>query len=232
MKKVCSFCSFVSVVLFFNSCLKDSGNHIIDVIYPDVCSELYADEQIDSLVFNTFDSYYLEPLTDWIEVTDGASYTVKYDNTRYYQFTSLLLLKQNTTGRTRTGEVKINSHYPSVGLYRQFGYMNIKHPSLQTCESSEHLLDSVSFDLFVDATATEDSICFKVSDSWTLDFAENADRTWTTIGKSQGSAGDSKVTLSLTPNTDSGNARTTILFLKCGEVTNQINITQLSVSQN
>ena len=82
----------------------------------------------------------------------------------------------------------------------------------------------------VSAVTTEDSICFNVSKSWTLDYAANADRTWATINKTQGEAGNTKVTISLTPNTDTENARTTVFALKCGEVTNYINLKQFQAA--
>jgi hypothetical protein len=100
--------------------------------------------------------------------------------------------------------------------------MNISRPR----PSVTAVADSVSFDLYVNFVATDDSICFDVSKPWTLSYAENADQTWAAFDKAQGSAGKNKVVLTLTPNSDTENGRTTVLALKCGEVTNLINIRQ------
>ena len=100
--------------------------------------------------------------------------------------------------------------------------MNIRRPE----PMNTIVADSVSFDLYVNAVSTVDSICFNVSKPWTLAYAENADQTWAVVDKTSGAAGDNKVTISLTPNTDTKNARATVLELKCGEVINLINIRQ------
>ena len=61
MKKVYFLCAIAAVLLLFASCHKDPENHTLFVVYPnpsqpfDGC--LYADEELDSIVFETFDSY-------------------------------------------------------------------------------------------------------------------------------------------------------------------------------
>ena len=86
--------------------------------------------------------------------------------------------------------------------------------------------DSASFDLYVPFIASEDSICFNVSNPWTLSYAEGADQTWASFDLAQGAAGKGKVTLTVTPNPDTANGRVTVLALKSGSVTNLINIRQ------
>lgn len=227
MKKVYFLCAIAAALLLFASCHKDPENHTLFVVYPnpsqpfDGC--LYADEELDSIVFETFDSYNTFSMANWVTVTAGESYEVDYDYRNLYAFTTLVSFKPNTTGKTRRGAVRIDSYdYSSAAVFLQFGHMDIYHPTpIQTA-----VADSVSFDLYVNFLATEDSICFNVSKPWTLSYAENADQSWAVFDKAQGAAGVNKITLTLTPNTDTENSRNTVLALKCGEVTNLINIKQ------
>ena len=214
----------------FTSCNKESENHTIFIVHPSQYDVLFADQVDDSLIFETFDSYSLESLSDWITITDGDSYTVNYDHNKLYRFTSLLSLTQNTTGRTRVGAVKINSYYTNAAIFTQYGFLNISHPFPMPCESSLHKTDSVSFELELDATATVDSICFNVSKPWNMECSVVEDN-WITLDKTQGNAGFTKITLNLTANTDTENSRNTELTLKCGEVTNIINIKQLPAKE-
>lgn len=219
---------------FFSSCNKSEiDNHGLYVLYPSTNKILYADQVNDSLVFQTFDSYEVIPYkSDWITVTAGASYSVNYDPRKLYTFTTLLEFTQNTTGITRVGSVKIDSYeYSSAGVYFQLGFSDITHPAPKYSDPTQVIPESASFEMDVDATSEEDSICFTVSQPWTLDFEENADRTWATIDKVAGQKGYNKVSVTFTPNTDMVNMRSTAFILKCGDVKNLIKITQLSASQ-
>lgn len=227
MKKDYSLCAIAAALLLFSSCHKDPENHTLYVVYPNPAlpyeSWVYADQELDSIVFETFDSYNTTSLVDWITIKAGASYEVNYDYRNLYAFTTLLSFEPNTTGKTRMGSVRIDSYdYSSAAVFYQFGFMDIRRPE----PLSTTVADSVSFDLYVPFVATEDSICFNVSKPWTLSYAENADQSWVVFDKAQGAAGDTKIILTLTPNTDTENGRTSVLALKCGEVTNLINIRQ------
>lgn len=227
MKKVNFLSVIAACIMLITSCHKDPENHTLYLIYPNPAIQqdcwVYADQEQDSIIFETFDSYKTTSLADWITVTAGASYEVNYDYRNLYAFTTLVSFKPNTTGKTRLGSVKIDSYdYSSAAVFCQFGFMNIRRPE----PMNTIVADSVSFDLYVNAVSTVDSICFNVSKPWTLAYAENADQTWAVVDKTSGAAGDNKVTISLTPNTDTKNARATVLELKCGEVINLINIRQ------
>ena len=227
MKKVYLLCAIAAALFLFASCHKDPENHTLFIVYPNPSQPfegcLYADEELDAIVFETFDSYNAFSMAEWISVTAGESYDVDYDYRNLYAFTTLVSFKPNTTGKNRRGTVRIDSYdYSSAAVFLQLGYMDIHHPMpIQTA-----VADSVSFDLYVNFQATEDSLCFNVSKPWTLSYTENADQTWAVFDKTQGTAGNNKITLTLAPNTDTENGRTAVLALKCGEVTNLINIRQ------
>ena len=223
MKKAYFLSAIAASILLITSCHSDPENHLLNIVYPNPYGIIFADQENDSVIFESFDSYNITSQDEWISVVAGSSYEVDYDYRNLYAFTSLLSFTPNTTGRTRVGSIRIDSYdYSTAALFYQYGFMNIVHP-----EPSETAVpDSASFDLYVPFIATEDSICFNVSKPWTLEFAENADNTWATLDKVQGAAGKSKVTVSITPNPDTDKSRVTVLALKCGQVTNLINIRQ------
>ncbi|MBO7067264.1 MAG: BACON domain-containing protein [Bacteroidaceae bacterium] len=227
MNKLYLMCAALASLCFFSSCSNKSEYHGLNILYPSQYKILYADEESDSLVFETYDNSELYPLANWIEIIEGSSYDVTYNN-RMYVLVSKLSFAPNTTGRTRRGAVQVNSYeYSSAAVYCQLGCLNISHP-LPDINDPTQIPDTVSFDLTVDAAAVEDSICFSVSKAWTIDYAENADRSWATIDKTGGVAGDGSVLLTFEPNTDM-QKRTTSFVLKSGGVTNTINVIQLPV---
>ena len=236
MNKLYLICASIACLSFFSSCGNESENHSLYIVYPKPYKILYADQVEDSLIFETFDSY--EALSydpEWITITAGASYSVNYDSRNLYSFKTLLAFTQNTTGKTRVGAVQVNSYeYSSAGVYYQLGCMDINNPAptFKYTDFSSFIPESVTFELEVAANSVSDSICFTVSQPWTLDFAPDADKTWASIEKNAGENGHNNIALSLTPYTDNENARSTSLVLKCGEVTNVIKVKQLPVKQN
>ena len=223
MKKVYFLSAIAASILLISSCHKDPENHLLNVVYPSPYGIVYADQELDSIIFETFNSYNTESQVDWIEVVAGASHDVDYDYRNLYAFKSLVSFEPNTTGKTRVGAVRIDSYdYSTAAVFYQYGFLNISRPE----PGVTAVRDSASFDLYVPFIASEDSICFNVSNPWTLSYAEGADQTWASFDLAQGAAGKGKVTLTVTPNPDTANGRVTVLALKSGSVTNLINIRQ------
>ena len=238
MNKFCLICASVACLSFFSSCKKsDPENHCLYVVYPDPYKILYADQEEDSLIFETFDSYEaLSNQPDWITITAGASYVVNYDPRNFYSFKTLLSFSPNTTSKTRVGAVQVNSYeFSSAAIYYQYGFLNINHPD-PTLNYSDafgaYIPESATYELEIAADAESDSICFTVANTWTLEFSADADQTWLTLDKTSGEKNHNNVTIRLTQNSDEVNARTTSLLLKSGEVSNVINIKQLPAKDN
>ena len=237
MNKFCLVCACAASLSFFSSCSKsEPENHTLYVVYPVNYTVLYADQVEDSLIFETFDSYKAAPLnTDWITITAGDSHDVTYSPYNLYSFKALLAIAPNTTGKTRYGTVRVNSYdYSSGGIYYQFGFLNINHPSPSyqySDEFSKLIPESANFELELAADAETDSICFDVTNPWTLEFSEGADQTWLALDKASGEKNHNNVTIRLTPNTDKDNARSTSLVLKSGEITNVINVKQQAAKE-
>ncbi len=234
MNKLCLICACVACLSFFSSCNKsESENHCLWMIHPSNYHELYADQVEDSIVFQTFDSYVAKPYnSDWITITAGESYDVTYNPTNLYTFKTLLALTPNTTGKTRYGFVQLNSYtYSCNPIYVQFGFLNINNPVPTFPGQDTDFSETATFELQVAADSEQDSICFTVTNPWTLEFSNGADQTWLTLDKTEGEKNHNNVTIRLTPNTDKDNARTTALVLKSGEVSNVINIKQMPAKE-
>lgn len=235
MNKFCLICASAVCLSLFTSCNKSEfENHDLGIEYPDNnIGFLFADQVEDSLVFHTFDSYKASPLqSPWITITAGASYDVDYNPYNVYYFKTLLAFTPNTTGRTRYGYVRIDSYDKSIAaVYAQFGFLNINHPVPTYTDVTSMIPDSAAFLLPVAADAQADSICFTVSQPWTLRLKNDADQSWITLGSTSGQAGHHNIALSLARNTGGANPRTASLILKSGQVENEIDIRQLPVSQ-
>lgn len=212
--------------LLAQSCISEPENHHLSVLYPNA-NVYYADHTEDSVVFLTFDNWKVRSLQSWLKLTTNDSYNFTFDNKMLYRFAVKTVLEPNTTGRTRLGEVMVNSYeYTAYALYPQVGYLNITNP---TCKiESVHELgipDSVSFILADSAYVELDSICFNVKDKWKLDFAEGANREWLTLNAVQGAAGMNTVLLTMQPN-EATEPRETKLVLTCKTVENEIVVRQ------
>lgn len=235
MNKFSLICAIVTCLSVLSSCNKSEiENHELVIDYPyNYLSFLFADQTEDSLVFRTFDSYVASPFkADWITITAGASYDVSYDPYNVYYFKSLLAFDQNTTGRTRYGYVQLDSYDKNVlAAYVQFGFLDINHPAPTYHPEISAVPDSASFALQVAADALTDSICFTVSQPWTLRFDDGADQSWVTLGRTSGQPGHNNIALSLNRNTEGTEPRTTSLVLKSGQVENIIEIRQLPALQ-
>lgn len=236
MNKFCLIFASVVCLSFFSSCGNESENHSLYVVYPNPYKILFADQVEDSLIFETFDSYEaISSQPEWITITAGASHSVNYDPRNLYSFKTLLAFTQNTTGKTRVGAVRVNSYeYSSAGIYYQLGCMNINNPAPKYVyfdNAYSYIPEYVTFELQVAADSESDSICFTVSQPWTLEFAPDVDKTWASIEKTDGQKGHNNIAVSLTPYTDKENARSTALVLKSGEVSNVINIKQMPAKE-
>ena len=234
-KKQAFQCSLFLVPLFMTSCIKDSENHLLDIVYPKPYTVLFADQVRDSISFVTFDGYSLHSYADWISVVGTPYEDIKYNSMNVYRFTRQLEAKQNTTGGTRSAVVGVTSYeYTSGGRYYQLGYLNITHPSPSGYGFVfSNIPDTVHFAIKDSANVTLDSVCFNVEDMWQMSLTSedgNA-QSWVSLDRQGGQGGSNKVTLTMQPNRDMENDRKATLLLTTGEVENKIELTQFKATR-
>lgn len=224
---VCSLLPFVA------SCVKDPETHqLVPVETPFV---MYADQTLDSLRFYTFDSWTVTPQVDWIAVDGDSHMNITYNNSTRYFCQIMLKVKPNPTGRTRTGTVLVQSYnYSYSSPFVQLGLLNVSHPAyyVDSYLDGQSIIPEVAhYELIDSAHWTNDSICFSVENNWTLKFADETAPDWLTLDKTTDLPGSHRVYLTLSPNTDTENAREAKLRLTSGEVSNLINVRQLPAKQ-
>ncbi len=218
-----------AAILLFSSCINDDGNHQLAIEYP-TTSLLFADQTKDSIVFHTYDSYRIISEASWIKVPENSDNDdIKHSDTKRYRIATTLELEPNKTGRTRLGNVRVDSYeYTVYGLYVQMGCLNIMHPQGKVESSITGAVpDSVSFQIADSSYVNVDSLVFMVYHDWELSIADGHDASWLEIEKKSGSSGRQKVNLNLQTNTTSSD-RDTKLVLKSGGAADTISVKQFA----
>lgn len=225
MKKTISAFFAMVALCMLQSCLEGQENHQLQVVYPNGCSLLYADQTFDSICFYTFDSWKVTPEKNWMTTATEDNYQINYDKDWRYLSTCYLNVEPNTTGKARIGTVAVDSYdYTCYGIYYQFSFLNISHPEYNTVSyfdnSNYSLPDTVVFVLVDSSYVTTDSIAFDVEKRWTLEIPEE-DASWIQASQTSGNAGHNCVTLTLQEN-QSTEKRKTIMKLTSSGITNEI----------
>ena len=209
------------------SCLKDQDNHQLQVVYPDGCSLLYADQTMDSISFYTFDSWKVTPEKSWITTASEDSYHINYNKDWRYLSTCYLNVEPNTTGKARIATVAVDSYdYTCYGIYYQFSFLNISHPEYNVASyfdnSNYSLPDTVVFVLVDSSYVTTDSIAFDVEKKWTLEIPEE-DASWIQASQTSGNGGHNCVILTLQENQTTESPKTAMKLTSSG-ITNKITL--------
>lgn len=215
------------------SCSTDTDNHMLDVSYPKPYTVLYADGVKDSIIFVTFDSYSIDTYDTWVKLDGENSYTFDYNSSRLYSFVRQLIFQPNTSGTTRSTVVGINSYeYQSGARFYQLGYLNVTHPSPS---AKEYIVfgipKEVTFSMADSANVLADSLVFNVNGTWNVSFEGGTAPEWIALDKSNGTGGDAKVALQLSPNKDLENDRKTTLVLSSSGVENKIELVQYKATK-
>ena len=210
------------------SCSVDPERHELTPVSPTVVH--YADQQLDSAMFYTTDSWKATPQCDWITLLTDAEMTVTYNYYKRYLCGVKYMLPPNTTGRSRYGKILIASgEYSYLVPVVQLGLIEVSHPSFTTVALldgfNSTVPDTAYYALKDSAHWTADSLCFNAREYWSLSISPEA--TWVTASKTKGDPGKYRVDLTLQPNTDTEQSRSTELKLTSGSVTNTITLTQL-----
>ena len=230
MNKIKTLLIACSVLSLACSCADDPERHeLCPVEQPFI---LYADQTTDSLCFYSYDSWSVVPQDSWIAVDGDSHFDVQYDYSKRYLFKVFLNILPNTTGETRSGTVLVQSYdYSYSSPFVQLGMLHVSHPTYTTdawLDAYGIIPKTAHFELVDSAHWTEDSICFKVENNWTLEFVGNKPE-WIDIDKSTALPGKHKVNLTLAANTDKENGREAKLKLTSGKVSNEIVVRQLPV---
>lgn len=221
-----SVCGMLS---FLASCTSEPENHQLTPVETPFI--LYADQTIDTLCFYTYDSWTVTSQSDWINVEEPSHADVKYNYASLYLYRVFVSINPNTTGRTRSGSVLVQSYeYSYSSPFVQLGLLNVSHPSWTPdswLDESSRIPEVAHYTLTDSAHWTSDSICFTVENNWDLTFVGETAPDWLSLGETTSRPGKRTVNLTLTENTDTENGREATLRLTSGEVYNDILVRQL-----
>lgn len=224
-----------SLLPFLASCVSDPENHQLAPVEQSII--LYADQTVDSLSFYTFDSWTVTPQVDWITIDGPSHQDIIYDYSKCYLCKAYLKVQPNTTGKTRTGKVLVQSYdYSYSSPLIQLGLLNVSHPQ-PTIDSwldeQSRIPEVAHYELIDSAHWISDSICFNVQKDWSLSFADETAPDWLVIDNTPIiSNGHYRVGLTLAENTDTENDRKATLRLTSGKVSNLITVRQLPVPKD
>lgn len=166
----------VAVALAFTACNKESYRHMVALDRPSSgqYGVVYADQQADSVIFSTFDSYKVSTNETWITVDpEWASKTITNSYWGYWKVAVPLSFTPNVTGETRLGQVAVNSYGVDnwdrtvTAAYLQLGWLNITRPEAELMSYTDYPRKA-SFTQQVGATQEADTLQFTVYGDWTL----------------------------------------------------------------
>lgn len=216
------------------ACNESTNEYHSTYFYPITPSgvQTYADQQTDSLHVMSYDTWTLNNTTEWVDMKVGTSQTnqIKVEvPTGYFNLSRLdFVLQPNTTGKTRSTVVLVNSSFDKVGTIAtqltQYPFLNITTPGVRMNEDGTN--GTFTLDLPQKAN-NENATSFIVFTVYTPDAQLTSSADWLTVDKSNGFTASvrEKVNVTAQPNTTT-EARKAQLTLTSGGVTTVINVNQ------
>ena len=211
----------VTATILLTACNKESSYHTLGIVYPQQTGVVFADQKVDSIIFQTTDNFKLDPLNNWILIDDSLRYVQVPNVYRLiYVLTFPVRFEANTTGDIRHGQVSLQStgdndwNQTATANYSQVPWHNIQRPA-PAYSYDNNLITGAKFELTDSATQACDTLRFTAYDDWTLTDAEFAHPTIT-----KGFAGKNIVILSIDPNATTEERTTTITLASRGVKTN------------
>ena len=213
MKKLL-FLPLLALLLLPLGCNKETEYHRARFLRPDnVALYVYADQEWDSVSFETTESYTLSSLAEWCVIPEEhQSLTIPYSNALVCCY-AWLHFDANTTGEQRHTFLHLDAGEYSIDANV------IQLPFL--CVTNPVQFGEVLLPLNVGADTEQATLVFTVFAPWTL----TTDCEWLTLATAAGRAGDWNVVVSFQPNTTSED-RTATLTLTSRGVSEAITIVQ------
>ena len=213
MKKFLFLLPLAALVLMMG-CSKNSDYHMSRFLRPsDGALYVYADQDLDSVSFETTESYTLSSNVSWFKVPEEySSLKNPYTNAIILCY-AWLQFEPNTTGEMRYGLLHLGAGDYSVdATIIQLPFLCVTNPLRQGYVLSP---------LVIDANTSSATLAFTVFSNWTL----STDSDWLTFEATSGAAGDRRVLVTTGLNTTDEDRSAKVLLTSRG-VTQEITITQ------
>lgn len=199
----------VSVLII--ACNKETEYHQTRFLRPGVTALcVYADQEWDSISFETTESYLLSSDASWCVIpNEYKEFKNPYSNA-IVQCYAWLQFEANKTGDIRNAVIHLGAGDYSIDAYV------IQVPYL--CVTSPSRVNEQLNPLICDADVTSATLKFTTYSQWTL----TTEADWLTLGTTAGAAGDSQVTVTLQPNTTTADRSATVVLTSRGVAQNII----------
>lgn len=196
------------------SCSKDSYYHNMAIIYPSGGKILYADQDLDSVVLYTTDSYQASSSVAWLSIpTDRTAGKIENYYRYVWQVSIPVQLEANTTEKTRTALVAVHTFgsddWKQTGTvtFYQLPWVDVYSP-VPSYSYVEGIPTAASFLATDSATQVSDTLKFYVYDKWTL-----SDGSFVHPTAIMGEKGDNVIALMLDSNTTKGERHDTLTLV-------------------
>lgn len=235
MKKIKHLLLAAVAALGLASCNEGTNEYHLTTFLPINSGGLvtYADQSLDSIHVQSYDTWTLSNTTDWVDVkvktTTEQTNQIKVDIPQgYFAITRLdFHLQPNTTGRQRSTSIQVTSSYAKIGTIGmqliQQPFLNVNTPAAKKDEQN-----NITFDLSLQsAKQTETTSSFVVFTVYDASATLTSSADWLTPETTQGFTPSvtQKVKISAQPNT-TGAARKATLTLTSKGISTVINVTQ------
>lgn len=213
MKKLLFMLPLMAIILMMG-CSKKSDYHMSRFLRPnDGGLYVYADQEWDSVSFETTESYNLSSNVSWFKVPDEySSFKNPYTDAVLLSY-AWLQFEPNTTGEMRYGLLHLAAGDYSVdATIIQLPFLNVTNPVRQ---------GYVLAPLVIDATTSSASLAFTAYSNWSL----STDSDWLTFEATSGAAGERRVMITTELNTTDEDRTAKVLLTSRG-VTQEITVTQ------
>lgn len=200
----------------FVACNKDTEFHQTRFQRPGNTPLLvYADQEWDSIAFQTTESFELSTNVSWCKVDERfKSLNIPYSNA-FVDCYAWLQFEANTTGESRFAIVHL-----AAGDYSIDGFI-VQYPFL--CITSPTRYGEGLMPLTFQYNETQKELAFTSFGNWALALKEPA--AWLQLSRTEGGEGDMKVTVTSETN-ETGADRSAVVTLTSRGVSEDITITQ------
>lgn len=219
--------SLALVAMMFTSCKKESSYHTMSINYPLGMKYVYADQKLDSVLFNTTDNFQVSSNASWATINDKDAIGQIPNSYRFVWVVSVPIhFSENTGEGLRAAEISVrtfdNDEWDNTGRvnFTQFPWHDIYMPS-PSYSYNNSVVTKAYFEAEDSATQEADTLKFYVYNKWTL-----TDGTFVHPEVTSGEAGDNVVTLHLDPNTTASKREDELRLQTAGGATSVIKFTQ------
>ena len=203
------------IITLFAACNKENEYHTSRFLRPGTTAlYVYADQYLDSISFETTESYTLSTNASWCRVPESYKQFVNPYSNAIILCYAWLEFEANKSDEIRGCIVHLDAGDYSVDAYvMQFPFLCITNPVRQ---------GEVLFPLTCEAKDTEATLSFTTFADWTLKVEEGD---WVALTVDSGSSGSNDVKITMQPNTTDAERSATIVLTSRG-ISDRITVQQ------